>query len=297
MKSTEIKECRLIGAGRLGKALSIAMTGAGYRFVWVGSKKKSDAGKLAKIIGCDKFGEGFGVSAERSELIIIAVPDGQISEVSLNAVSSGIISNASVVLHASGAFGPEILSECSKAGASVAAYHPCQTFTQTSEPSAVFKNIVFDMEGDDFACEVGETIACSLGAETIRLDKEARIILHTASAILSNYTVALYGAAEDLLESAGINTVNALKILNPLLLSTAANIAGLGAASALTGPVSRGDLSTVEKHLEALKDHDGLYGEIYSVLGKMALKIAREKNAEIDSEKLERVFERKKNVL
>jgi predicted short-subunit dehydrogenase-like oxidoreductase (DUF2520 family) len=296
MNSTDIRECRIIGAGRLGKALSIAMTEAGYNFVWIGSKEKSDAGKLAALIGCEKFGEGFGESAARPEIIIIAVPDGLISEVSSLGVSAGIITEATVVLHTSGALGSEALSECAKAGASVAAFHPCQTFTSKSNPSDVFKNIVFDMEGDDFACAIGETISRSLGAETICPGKEARLILHTATAILSNYTVALYGAAEGLLESAGIKHESALKILNPLLLSTAANIAGYGAASALTGPVSRGDLITVEKHLEALKDHDGLYGEIYSVLGKMALKIAREKNAEFDSEKLERVFERKKNL-
>src|SRR3989339_1425764 len=135
MKIMISTECGIIGAGRLGSALSCAMTFKGYRFNWVASKNIKNARKLAGKIGCENYGAGFEGIYVRPKLIIFAVPDGSVEEVSSEAVSSGIIDDKTVVLHTSGVLSSDVLHDCRKAGASVAAFHPCQTITLSSNPS------------------------------------------------------------------------------------------------------------------------------------------------------------------
>ena len=288
MKTMISDKCGIIGAGRLGSAIAQAMTQAGYNFIWVGSKNNDEAGELAEKIGCKNFGTSFASISVKPELIIITVPDSSIAAISSQAVSSGIIGDKTIVLHTSGVHNSDILKDCREAGASVAAFHPCQTVTFSSNPQEVFRNIIFDMEGDNAACQAGEQIAQKLGAEAIRLDPEARLLTHTAMTILSNYTVSLYEAAENLLESSGIGQENSRKMLNPLLSATVGNIIKLGPHKALTGPVSRGDSETVEKHLKVLNKFDKIYGEIYSDLGRMTLSMISDKIPREDYEKLEK---------
>lgn len=177
----------------------------------------------------------------------------------------------------SGALGSDVLEDVKSAGAEVMAFHPVQTFTLDSDPYAVFKNICFDMEGDDEACILGECVARDLGAQSIRLDPEARVLSHLAMTVASNYSVSLVRMAEEIMISAGIPCDTAKKMLLPLFSNTARNISTIGTAKSLTGPVSRGDIEIIKKHLAALESLDKEYKILYNGLARIALRITVER--------------------
>ena len=276
MKS-EKPHCQLIGAGRAGRVLSMAMTQAGYQFNWIGSNKIEDSTKLAKQIGIKRYGIRFEGFNQKAGFLILSVPDDKIKGAASDAARAGVIRNDTIVAHLSGALGSDELEDVKSAGAKVMAFHPAQTFTLDSDPYAVFKNICFDMEGDDEACVLGECVAKDLGAQSIRLDPEARILSHLAMTVASNYTVSLMHMAEDIMISAGISCDAAKKMLLPLFSNTARNISTIGTIKSLTGPVSRGDTEIIKKHLAALEEMDEEHKMLYSGLARIALRITVER--------------------
>ncbi len=268
--------CQLLGAGRAGRALAMAMAHAGYRFNWIGSLRKSNAGKLAKAVGCSGYGVGFEGFSGTAEFLIIAVPDNHIACVASEAAAAGVIGSGTIVAHLSGALGSDVLSDARAAGASVMAFHPDQTLTPKSDPDKVFKGICIDMEGDEKACLLGERLAHDLGAESVRLIPEQRIMTHLAMTVASNFTVALLRMAEDIMKSAGIEDKTAHAMLIPLFEQTARNIAVSGTGTALTGPVSRGDTGVIQKHLSALESMDEMYTALYREMAKIIVRMSIE---------------------
>ena len=198
-------DCQLIGAGRTGRAISLSMTEAGYKFTWICSRNIESSAKLAHQIGIDDYGTGFEHFDKKAGFLLFAVPDNEIKNAVSEAIKAGILGKDTIAAHLSGALGSDVLDDIRSEGASVMAFHPIQTFTKFSDPSTVFKNICFDMEGDDRACALGEQIAIDLGAESIRLNPENRIVSHLAMTFASNYTVSLMRIAEDIMKYAGVS--------------------------------------------------------------------------------------------
>ncbi len=282
-------DCQLIGAGRAGRLLCLAMTHAGYRYTWVGSKSGDDSAELAREAGIEKSGAGFEDFPGRAGFLVFAVPDDEIERVAASAVHAGIIGEGSIAAHLSGALGSSVLADVASAGAAVMAFHPAQTFTAASDPATVLHGICFDMEGDEIACTLGERVAEDLGAVSVRLSPEARVLTHLAMTIASNYTVSLVHMAEEIIETAGVDRATAQKMLMPLVTATVANISGLGTKKSLTGPISRGDVEIVRTHLIALKTIDERYARLYRDLAREALDIAVERGS-VSHEAAERIY-------
>jgi len=281
--------CQLIGAGRAGRVLAHAMTAAGYRFTWIGSRNADNARRLAVEVGAAAHGVGFENFPRPAGFLILAVPDGEIRRVSAEAAAAGVAGKrGTVAAHLSGALGSSELDDLRGEGASVMAFHPAQTFTPESDPRSVFRGICFDMEGDDPACALGEAVASSLGAVPVRLAPEQRVLTHLAMTVASNYTVSLVRMAETIMVRAGLPPETAHLMLKPLYMNTVRNISEYGASRALTGPVSRGDDEIVSRHLEALGAMGGGYRMIYKLLAEIALEITVERG-DVAPERIERI--------
>jgi predicted short-subunit dehydrogenase-like oxidoreductase (DUF2520 family) len=107
----------------------------------------------------------------------------------------------------------------------------------------------------------------------VRIPAEAKPAYHAGAAFVANYTVALVGVAERLARSAGVSDEVASRIYLPLLGGAVANLTSLGPAASLTGAVRRGDVQTLQAHLEALSTDDR---KLYKIVGKAAVALARE---------------------
>jgi len=180
-----------------------------------------------------------------------------------------------IVAHCSGFLTSDELVSIRKKGGSVASFHPLQTFTNGSDSDG-FKDINISLEGDPKAVELLQKVILDLEANVLFLDQNQKSILHISAVFLSNYLITLGSIAERLIQKSIPG--RDLSLLHPLLLQTASNLAKNKPAWALTGPVSRGDVQTVSKHLEMLnRDTDIL--KVYKLLGAEAMRIAENNGA------------------
>jgi len=207
------RDCALIGAGRLGSALALALPAAG---IPVCGPFGRDAGAL-DLAGCD--------------LVLLCVPDAAIAD----AASAIPPATGRVVGHCSGATGLEPLLA---AGHEAFSLHPLMTVTG---PEATFAGAGCAVDGSsDLALATATTLAHRLRMNPVRIGEEDRVAYHAAASIASNFLVTLQDAAERLLATTGAPR----ELLVPLVRATVENWAATGGA-ALTGPIARGDEQTV----------------------------------------------------
>jgi predicted short-subunit dehydrogenase-like oxidoreductase (DUF2520 family) len=124
-----------------------------------------------------------------------------------------------------------------------------------------------------------ERLARDLGAKPRSVAETERVIYHAAAVFASNYLVALAGVAVEMLESIGWSEGEAVAGLVPLMEGALAEVARRGPVGALTGPIRRGDVETVTRHLEALAGRRRM-ADLYRMLGATALEIATEAGLE-----------------
>lgn len=176
------------------------------------------------------------------------------------------------IVHCSGNHPSSVLHSAKKNGADVASFHPLKAIQSNSRS---YEGIWFDLEGDENALKVCELVCRELGAHSFRIKKEDKVPLHTAAVISSNYMVVLAEMVQQVAGANGMNREEVLQAMIPLMQHTLDNIRNSGPAGALTGPVERGDVLTVKKHLNSLKDQPEL-STLYRQLGLIAAELAAE---------------------
>ncbi|TAK35221.1 MAG: DUF2520 domain-containing protein [Chloroflexota bacterium] len=259
-----------IGAGTVGTALAVSLSGRGYQLAAVASKTHASAAALAARIQppppvCDAQG-----AVDRCELVFLTTPDDLIGPVA----NSLAWHAGQAVVHCSGAASTDVLEAARAAGAAVGAFHPLQTFASVNEAIENLPGSAFAIEADGPLLTILEQMARDLSGTPIRLGPGDKTIYHTAAVLVSNYTVALMAAATELWGQFGVTTPDATQSLLPLLQGTINNIRKIGLPGCLTGPIARGDLGTVEKHLEALEARAPELLGIYCELGLRAVPVA-----------------------
>ena len=260
----------IIGAGRAGRALALALTRASVP-VLVCSRRKSD---LPPAIECSL--EPWTLALERAQVILVAVPDDAIEDVAhrLRDVSLA----ATVVLHCSGLRDRSALSALEGRTAGLGSFHPLQTLAGDTEAAERLHAAYAVLEGDATAVLAGRRLAGLLGMAPLEIRAADKPRYHAAAVIVSNYTVALVAVAERLAAAAGIPAEAAGRIFLPLLEGTWRNLEMRGTTDALTGPIMRGDTGTVRAHLSVLDDETR---RLYAVMGLEAVKVARRGGLEV----------------
>jgi predicted short-subunit dehydrogenase-like oxidoreductase (DUF2520 family) len=237
-----------IGAGVVGTALARGLSRAGYAVVAVASRRFESAQRLAAAIsGCTAYPETQAV-ANAADLVFITTRDDAIAEVarSVRWVSG------QMVVHTSGAATISTLAAAEEAGALVGSFHPLQTFADADQALASLPGTTFVLEGEGQALECLKKIAEDLGGRYLTIRSEDKTLYHAAAVVTSNYTVTLMHMAVDMWRAFGVEPAVALQALLPLLRGTVRNLEVVGLPRCLTGPVARGDVTTVQAHLETL---------------------------------------------
>jgi len=263
----------IIGAGVTGTALADRLFKQGYRVTAVNSRTLASARRLASsITGCAICNNPQQV-ADLSQAVFITTPDDKIA-----AIASSLDWHAGqFVIHCSGVHSTDILEPAHKYGAYSCCLHPLQTFASIEEAIHNMHGSTFALEGDDKALAVAEEMAVALQGNIIRLKASDKILYHAAAVTLSNYLVTLMKTAAGLWQSFGVSQEDAVRAMLPLLKGTVNNIERVGIPGCLTGPIARGDIGTVQKHLQALeKDNRGAL-DTYRTLGLQTIAIALDK--------------------
>nr|MBA3556810.1 DUF2520 domain-containing protein [Gemmatimonadales bacterium] len=207
-----------------------------------------------------------------ADLVLLAVPDDAIPSLAAELALQGGIGAAQVVLHLSGLLDRRALSALLHTGAALGSFHPLQTVADPAAAPERLAGAYAGIEGDERAVAAGERLAGAMGMLAIRLSSEGKAAYHAGAVMAANYTVALAGVAERLAVAGGVPAEVAGRLYLPLIRGAAGNL-DLGPAAALTGPIRRGDVRTVEAHLAALESEDR---ELYRLLGLAALRLARQ---------------------
>jgi len=196
-----------------------------------------------------------------------------------------------ILAHLSGALSSEILQDAREfCQCSVASLHPLQTFPTIDAAISMIQGAWCFFEGDDKALSVLEQLAHTLGMKPYRIDKKAKTLYHASAVIACNYFIALMDAALALAEQAGIDRATAWSALEVLIKTTHKNIEALGTKNALTGPIARGDIDTVKRHLEQLNQTTDDLDDLYRTLGSYTATLAVQKGT-LDHEKALQIIE------
>jgi predicted short-subunit dehydrogenase-like oxidoreductase (DUF2520 family) len=226
---------------------------------------------LAKQVGA---GASTDLSAVRAELIWFCVPDAEITRAA-RSFAKRIEWKGRVALHSSGALTSDELAVLRLRGASVASVHPLMTFVRGS--GASLAGVPFALEGDPAAVRVARRIVRDVGGRAHSIRKKDKAAYHAWGTFASPLFTALLATTEQVAALAGVNKKAAKQRMIPILLQTLANYAAFGAAGAFSGPIVRGDVDTVKRHLHVLRAAPGAR-RVYSDLARAALQYLPVKN-------------------
>lgn len=267
-----------MGTGALGTVLARALHGAGYPLAGLYNRHEEKAEQLASQLGAAHYGPFPTATDAPGDILFITVPDRHIEEVVHGLARRGPDLRGSCIAHCSGTLSAKVLGPLSEEGAKVASFHPLQTFTARSTPRD-FVDIYFDTEGDQAAIKIINDISKALGGNILKVSTHAKPYLHAAAVMVSNHMVALLEAGGQIAESGGLDKTAALRALKPLVQTTVDNITSGGdLREALSGPVARGDETTVAEHLQLLEQKPELH-RLYKMLGRLLLALDKEPGA------------------
>jgi predicted short-subunit dehydrogenase-like oxidoreductase (DUF2520 family) len=259
----------LIGAGNLAQALGPALKAAGYKVGVVAARETASsrrrAAMLAKNLGAKAI--PLAQAGPDSDITWICHTDDALAGTAEQlARKPGW--KGKVVLHSSGAVTSDVLSPLKRKGAFTASLHPMMTFVPGTTPE--MRGVPFAVEGDSRAATVARKIVRDLGGEAFNIQKAAKPLYHALGSFSSPLIVATLATAERVGRGAGLSAIQTRRVMGPILRQTLKNYQERGAAAAFSGPIKRGDIHTVLRHLKELKRVPGA-SEVYRSLVKSAL--------------------------
>jgi len=259
----------LIGAGNLAYALGPALRAAGYAIDAVAARETASsrrrAAMLARNVGAKTV--PLAQATPNSDILWICHTDDALAETAhLLARKPGWKNK--IVFHSSGALSSDVLAPLKRKGASTASLHPMMTFVPGATPR--MDEVPFAVEGDSRAVAVARRIVRDLGAEAFPIRKAAKTLYHALGSFSSPLLVAALATAERVGRASGLSASQTRRVMGPIVRQTLKNYQERGAATAYGGPMKRGDINTVLRHLKELQRVPGA-GEVYRALVKSAL--------------------------
>jgi len=270
----------LVGAGNIASALGIGLRKAGYRIVAIHSRPNRGslrrARALARRVGAIA---GQDTSEIGGDILWFCVPDSEINKAArlFRTHLNHDEWRGKIAFHSSGVLTSDELRELRRAGAAVASVHPLMTFVPRSRPA--LKGVAFAIEGDLRAVAVARQLVRELGGYPYSIRKQDKPAYHACCTFASPLLTALLASTEELALLSGMTRKGARKRLLPILQQTVANFGSFGAPAAFSGPIIRGDIATVQRHLQQLREHPEIRNE-YIALARAALKFLPVKDRE-----------------
>jgi predicted short-subunit dehydrogenase-like oxidoreductase (DUF2520 family) len=270
MKKKDMPTIGFIGAGTTGTALAVRLAQHGYRIIAVSSRSLTAAEKLAgRVSGCQVY-NGAQKVADIAQLVFITTPDDTISKVAAEVQWH----NGQSVVHCSGAHSIDILESAKQRGANIGCFHPLQTFASVDQAIENIPGSTFAIEAEEPLASTLKEITNTLEGDWVTLKAGDKVLYHAAAVFACNYLVTLVKLATDLWQTFGVSPAQATKALMPLLRGTLSNIENVGLPNCLTGPIARGDLGTISRHLESLERQAPPLLNIYKELGRQTIPIS-----------------------
>ena len=282
----------IIGAGRVGTAVGHILQESGEKVLAVASRSDESLEQAKEYIEDAQFTADVVKAGKKGNAVIITTPDDLIADTCLSLVSGEAVKKGDHIVHMSGALGLDVLEPAEKLGAKTMCIHPLQTFADVKGavkriPGSVFAVTARDSDTGKWA----ENLVVKLGGEPVPLEEKDKILYHIGAVVACNLLVALEHAAELIYQEIGMHHEKALKALMPLIAGTVDNLKKHGTEKALTGPVARGDIGVIRRHLECMDEQEReQLLRVYASLSMYALDLAEADISKARCEEIEKLL-------
>jgi predicted short-subunit dehydrogenase-like oxidoreductase (DUF2520 family) len=239
----------VIGAGRVGTALAVALRRAGHRIAAASAVSSASRERVDRYLSGTPVLQPADVIAA-ADLVLLTVPDDALAGLVRGLAATGAPLAGRMLAHTSGRHGLAVLEPATDLGALPLALHPVMTFTGRADDADKLAGISFGVTAPTVLRPAAEVLVMEMGGEPVFIAEADRGLYHAALAGAANHLVTQVAQAEDLLTRAGVAQPG--RMLGPLLSAALDNALRLGDAG-LTGPVARGDAETVAGHVDALR--------------------------------------------
>lgn len=268
----------IVGAGRVGQTLARRLRQLGWRIDAVVTQSKKSSQAAVRAIGGGTPSARLTAQVLAADVLLLTTPDGAL-ESAASALADFPKDNyrGKIALHTSGALDRRVLAPLARRGVSTGSLHPMQTFSGRGTPQ--LKGVIFAVEGDRAARQAAQQIARALGGIPVAIRGTSKPAYHAAGALVAGHGLALVEAATRTLTGLGFSRRRAQQALLPLIRQMLDNYERLGPRAAWTGPISRGDFSTVAKHGRALRSYPREFKDSYAALSLLAARVLSKKPA------------------
>jgi predicted short-subunit dehydrogenase-like oxidoreductase (DUF2520 family) len=278
----------IIGAGKVGTTLGKYLCRYGTEITGYYSRTQKSADSAATFTETSSFRD-MEELVRASDTIFITVPDGEIASVWHELRQYPIRDD--IICHFSGSVSSRVFADRESTGAFGVSIHPMYPFSSKQQSYQQFQGAYLTMEGDEYAVRVMKSFWEQLHHPVLTLSPEDKVKYHAAAALASNAMLGVMQTSLDLLGECGFSEENAMSLLTPLVKNNISSMLDKGCEQALTGPVERNDIQTVEKHLEVLS---GNARQVYLSTARKLTEIAAAKHPDSDYTELENLLERDK---
>jgi predicted short-subunit dehydrogenase-like oxidoreductase (DUF2520 family) len=267
----------IIGCGRAGGSLARLWRQAGSVQIGGILNRSPDSASIA-VQGLGE-GEALGDVAQfrPARYWLIGASDDQIETVARMLAETPVELDGSIVFHICGRHSVNILAPLASRGCHIAAVHPVRSLTHNNLLLDEFAGTACVAEGDPAVLDQLRNVFESIGGVWMPVQDVDRGLYHASVSIISNITKAVAWKAQNWLVHSGLTEEMAADVTQKLLASTLEDVSRSGARQSITGPVVRGDTRTIEAHLEALRNAYPRDLEVYRVLARTVLELARER--------------------
>ncbi len=263
----------ILGAGRLGTALAQSFLTQELPLLGLWNRKppqhQHQHPPLPYTLGPLPL-----ASLQKADLLLLTVSDAAIPQLAQLLLEQQAVRPGQVILHCSGRSPSSVLQPLAQAGCAIGRMHPLQPVTQVPPEGQLFQGVAVGVEGTKQAVAVATQLTKTLGGTVFSLQDSHPALYHAAAVMASNYVVSLSHLACQLMKASGVQA-EPLPLLLPLLKLAVNNLEQQGLPEALTGPISRGDLPTVEEHIQALAKHSPHLLPLYIQLAQATVSLAQ----------------------
>ena len=268
----------IIGAGAVGQTLGYLL--AHHQLAIIQAIHNQSAKSTQHAIAF--IGQGQRISSVRelpsADVFLITVPDQQIAQIAEELANNPYLQTGTIVLHCSGALSSDCLKSLRTRGCKLVSLHPSFSFKDPLSAINQFVSIPCAIEGDKGALETITRLFTGIGAQVYQIETANKALYHVAAVFGSNYVVTLLQQAYDCFLAAGLSKAQTKQVIEALLPSVVENIKrAYEPKGVLTGPIQRGDMTTIQQHLHVLTDAE--IREFYVFMAKKTLAIANLEDA------------------
>ncbi|MDQ5985729.1 MAG: hypothetical protein CSYNP_01445 [Syntrophus sp. SKADARSKE-3] len=284
----------IIGLGKVGSAIGFLLRKAGYPIAAV-ADRSPEAIRHGHPFTGGHIHDRISDVVPEADAIFIATTDDAILEACREVSASGFIRPGQKFVHLSGAGSLDLLAPAKNAGASIASIHPIQSFADVQGAIEHIPGSTFGLTSDESIKNWAVDVILDLKGIPFLIPDKDKALYHAAACIASNYLTALMYMVEEIYQTLGLTREEAIRAFWPLVRGTLQNIESRGTIEALTGPIARGDLGTIEKHVLAFHEKMPFFLDAYRIMGIIATELGLKKQS-LSADRAEAITELLKGV-